>query len=54
MLDCTVLQVTINMIVIALGVGIAAYGEVNFVVIGVVQQLSSLGFEAMRLMLVQV
>lgn len=47
-------KVTLNMIVIAMGVGIAAYGEVNFVVIGVMQQLSSLGFEATRLMLVQV
>jgi hypothetical protein len=32
---------------------IAAYGELNFVVIGVVQQLSALVFEATRLMLVQ-
>jgi len=32
---------------------IAAYGEINFVVIGVVQQLSALVFEATRLMLVQ-
>eukprot|EP00238_Polyblepharides_amylifera_P012553 CAMPEP_0196585170 /NCGR_PEP_ID=MMETSP1081-20130531/49735_1 /TAXON_ID=36882 /ORGANISM="Pyramimonas amylifera, Strain CCMP720" /LENGTH=309 /DNA_ID=CAMNT_0041906631 /DNA_START=279 /DNA_END=1208 /DNA_ORIENTATION=- len=47
-------KVTLNMAVIAVGVGIAAYGEVNFVVIGVVQQLSSLLFEATRLMLVQV
>eukprot|EP00241_Pyramimonas_parkeae_P012725 CAMPEP_0114248968 /NCGR_PEP_ID=MMETSP0058-20121206/13868_1 /TAXON_ID=36894 /ORGANISM="Pyramimonas parkeae, CCMP726" /LENGTH=271 /DNA_ID=CAMNT_0001362435 /DNA_START=553 /DNA_END=1368 /DNA_ORIENTATION=+ len=47
-------KVTTNMVVIAIGVGIAAYGEVNFVVVGVVQQLSSLVFEATRLMLVQV
>jgi hypothetical protein len=33
---------------------IAAYGEINFVIIGVVQQLSALVFEATRLMLVQV
>ena len=33
---------------------IAAYGELNFVTIGVVQQLSALVFEATRLMLVQV
>ena len=32
---------------------IAAYGEINFVIIGVVQQLSALVFEATRLMLVQ-
>jgi hypothetical protein len=43
-----------NMGVIAVGVAIAAYGEVNFVVVGVAQQLSSLVFEATRLMLVQV
>lgn len=43
-----------NMVVIAIGVAIAAYGEVNFVAIGVAQQLSSLVFEATRLMLVQV
>ena len=43
-----------NMTLIAIGVAIAAYGEVNFVVIGVVQQLSALVFEAVRLMLVQV
>mmetsp|Transcript_19464 Transcript_19464/g.32730 ORF Transcript_19464/g.32730 Transcript_19464/m.32730 type:complete len:334 (-) Transcript_19464:791-1792(-) len=48
------LKVTLNMLVIAIGVGIAAYGEVNFVMIGVVEQLSSLVFEAVRLMLVQV
>jgi len=43
-----------NMVLIAIGVAIAAYGELNFVIIGVVQQLSALVFEATRLMLVQV
>jgi hypothetical protein len=43
-----------NMFVIAVGVAIAAYGEIDFVVIGVVEQLSALVFEALRLMLVQV
>ena len=43
-----------NMLLIAVGVAIAAYGELNFVTIGVVQQLSALVFEATRLMLVQV
>ena len=43
-----------NMFIIAIGVAIAAYGEINFVYIGVVEQLSALGFEALRLMLVQV
>mmetsp|Transcript_23962 Transcript_23962/g.74959 ORF Transcript_23962/g.74959 Transcript_23962/m.74959 type:complete len:212 (+) Transcript_23962:242-877(+) len=44
----------INMTVIAFGVAVAAYGELNFVVIGVCQQLSALVFEATRLMMVQV
>ena len=42
------------MIIIAIGVAIAAYGEINFIWIGVVEQLSALIFEALRLMLVQV
>ena len=41
------------MILIAIGVAVAAYGELNFVIIGVVEQLSALVFEATRLMLVQ-
>ena len=43
-----------NMFIIAIGVAIAAYGEINFVYIGGVEQLSALVFEALRLMLVQV
>jgi hypothetical protein len=43
-----------NMVVIAVGVAIAAYGEIDFVAVGVAQQLSALAFEALRLMLVQV
>ena len=43
-----------NMVVIAVGVAIAAYGEIDFVAVGVAQQLSALVFEALRLMLVQV
>ena len=42
------------MLIIAVGVAIAAYGEIDFVWIGVIEQLSALVFEAMRLMLVQV
>ena len=45
---------TLNMVIIAVGVAIAAYGEIDFVWIGVIEQLSALLFEAMRLMLVQV
>ena len=43
-----------NMFIIAIGVAIAAYGELNFDTLGVTQQLSALLFEAVRLMLVQV
>jgi len=43
-----------NMFIIAIGVAIAAYGELDFIYIGVVEQLSALVFEALRLMLVQV
>lgn len=42
------------MVVIAIGVAIAAYGEINFVWVGVIQQLSALLFEATRLSLIQV
>jgi hypothetical protein len=45
---------TFNMLIIAVGVAIAAYGEIDFVMIGVIEQLSALVFEALRLMLVQV
>ena len=45
---------SLNMGIIAVGVAIAAYGEINFIWIGVVEQLSALVFEALRLMLVQV
>ena len=43
-----------NMFIIAIGVAIAAYGELDFIYIGVVEQLSALVFKALRLMLVQV
>ena len=45
---------SVNMVIIAVGVAIAAYGEIDFVWLGVVEQLSALVFEAVRLMLVQV
>lgn len=48
------LTVSLNMLIIAFGVAIAAYGELNFDALGVTQQLSALVFEAVRLMLVQV
>ena len=37
--------VTWNMLLIAFGVLICAIGEMNLVVIGLIQQLSALGFE---------
>ena len=42
-----------NMAIISVGVAIAAYGEANFNVLGVVFQLSALIFEATRLVLIQ-
>ncbi|KXZ55498.1 hypothetical protein GPECTOR_2g1047 [Gonium pectorale] len=46
--------VTLNMLLIAFGVVVCAIGEVNLVFKGVAQQLTALGFEAMRLTMVQV
>ncbi|KAF8072357.1 putative sugar phosphate/phosphate translocator [Scenedesmus sp. PABB004] len=43
-----------NMALIAAGVVVCALGEVNLVLTGLLQQLTALGFEAMRLTLVQV
>lgn len=45
---------TLNMLLIAFGVVVCAYGEMNLVVKGLVQQLAALMFEALRLTLVQV
>ena len=41
-------------VVVTIGVAIASYGEINFVVIGVILQLISIIAEALRLSLVQV
>ncbi len=43
-----------NMLVVTVGVAIASYGEINFVVIGVVLQLLSVACESTRLTLVQI
>ena len=45
---------TLNMFIIAVGVAIAAYGEINFIWIGVIEQFLALIFEATRLCLVQI
>ena len=44
----------VNMIVVTIGVIIASYGEINFVVIGVLLQLASVATESTRLMLIQI
>lgn len=43
-----------NMVVVTIGVAIAAYGEINFVLTGVILQLISIAVEATRLTMVQV
>ncbi|GAB7337943.1 hypothetical protein MBLNU457_4324t1 [Dothideomycetes sp. NU457] len=42
-----------NILVIALGVAIASYGEVSFNVIGIILQLGGVVFEALRIVMVQ-
>jgi hypothetical protein len=41
-------------VVVSVGVGIASYGELNFVAIGVMLQLISVATESVRLSLVQI
>ena len=41
-------------VVVTIGVAIASYGEINFVVIGVILQLISVATESTRLTLVQI
>ena len=41
-------------VVVTIGVAIASYGEINFIVIGVVLQLISVATESTRLTLVQI
>ena len=41
-------------VVVAIGVAIASYGELNFVLIGVILQLISVATESTRLTLVQI
>ncbi len=43
-----------NMIVVTIGVAIASYGEINFVLVGVILQLLSVMTESTRLTLVQI
>ncbi|GAB4816833.1 hypothetical protein N2152v2_003879 [Parachlorella kessleri] len=43
-----------NMLLISVGVGVASYGELNFVLIGVLLQMLSIGTESTRLTLVQI
>ncbi|KAI7842150.1 hypothetical protein COHA_004173 [Chlorella ohadii] len=43
-----------NMLVIAVGICIASYGEINFVLVGVLLQMASVATESTRLTLVQI
>jgi hypothetical protein len=43
-----------NMILVTIGVAVASYGEVNFNLVGVAFQLSSIVMESVRLVLVQI
>lgn len=43
-----------NMLLISVGVAIAAYGEANFNLTGIALQLAAVAFEATRLVLIQV
>eukprot|EP00882_Tetradesmus_deserticola_P006782 GHRQ01007140.1.p2 GENE.GHRQ01007140.1~~GHRQ01007140.1.p2 ORF type:complete len:181 (+),score=104.47 GHRQ01007140.1:987-1529(+) len=52
--ECFKPAVALNMGLIAVGVLVCALGEVNLVLLGLLEQLTALGFEAMRLTLVQV
>ncbi|CAN8284254.1 unnamed protein product [Cochlearia groenlandica] len=47
-------KIMTNMVSISLGVAIAAYGEARFDLYGVVLQLGAVGFEATRLVLIQI
>eukprot|EP00850_Spirogloea_muscicola_P013963 SM000097S24816 [mRNA] locus=s97:391426:394408:+ [translate_table: standard] len=47
-------ETMLNMIGISVGVGIAAYGEANFNIVGVLLQLGAVAFEAFRLVLIQI
>ena len=42
-----------NMVVVTVGVAIASYGEINFVLIGFLMQLAAILIEACRLIMVQ-
>ena len=44
----------LNMVLIAIGVSIASYGEINFNVVGFMYQLSGIVTESVRLVLVQI
>ncbi|EFJ22888.1 hypothetical protein SELMODRAFT_169825 [Selaginella moellendorffii] len=43
-----------NMVLISIGVGIAAYGEAKFNTFGVILQLAAVAFEATRLVMIQI
>ena len=47
------LKVFLNVLVIVVGVVVASFGEIRFIVIGVIYQVGGLTFEATRLVMVQ-
>ena len=47
------LKVLLNVLVIVVGVVVASFGEIRFIVIGVIYQVGGLTFEATRLVMVQ-
>ncbi|PNW87036.1 hypothetical protein CHLRE_02g106200v5 [Chlamydomonas reinhardtii] len=47
-------RVALNMVVVGTGIAIASYGEIHFVVVGVLLQVGSIATESVRLTLVQI
>ena len=48
------LKTAVNMAVVGTGIAIASYGEINFVIIGVVFQIIAIFCESFRMVLIQV
>ncbi|GIL65961.1 hypothetical protein Vafri_19608 [Volvox africanus] len=48
------MKAALNMLVVGTGIAIASYGEIHFVVVGVILQVGSIATESVRLTLVQI
>ncbi|KXZ55918.1 hypothetical protein GPECTOR_2g1469 [Gonium pectorale] len=48
------LKAALNMLIVGTGIAIASYGEIHFVVVGVMLQVGSIATESVRLTLVQI